>query len=153
MTEYLINIKTIMKCRSPTTRPMGDLQNDGSIGIKRTSVTNWQQKAMVRTKWKELGEVYIQQRIQAGWRSRNGMVFGFLIKKSLNLWTSSRCIYKVCITIYAGFHDCKKLSTALQGLHFDSKFNNSCHLHKPLSCYNVSIIKCFRFIYQFSVEI
>lgn len=80
MTEYLINIKTIMKCRSPTTRPMGDLQNDGSIGIKRTSVTNWQQKAMVRTKWKELGEVYIQQRIQAGWRSRNGMVFGFLIK-------------------------------------------------------------------------
>jgi len=32
--------------------------------IKRKAGTNWQKVAMDRTKWKELGEAYIQQWIE-----------------------------------------------------------------------------------------
>ena len=53
--------KTIMNWRPPTTRPMGRPPERWTNSIKRTVGMNWQQVAMDRTNWKELGEAYIQQ--------------------------------------------------------------------------------------------
>jgi hypothetical protein len=58
--------KAIMNWRPPTTRPMGRPPERWTNGIKRAAGSNWQQVAMDRSKWKELGEAYIQQWIITG---------------------------------------------------------------------------------------
>ena len=58
--------KNIMSWRPPTTRPMGRPPERWTNSIKRMAGTNWQQVAMYRTKWKELGEAYVHQWIYMG---------------------------------------------------------------------------------------
>ena len=58
--------KTIMNWKPPTTRPRGRPPERWTNGITKITVTNWQQMAMDRSKWKEIGEAYIQQWIQTG---------------------------------------------------------------------------------------
>ena len=53
--------KTIMNWRPPTTRPVGKPPERWTNSIKRTAGKNWQQVAIDRSRWKELGEAYIQQ--------------------------------------------------------------------------------------------
>lgn len=53
--------KKIMNWRPPITRPVGRPPERWRNGIKRIAGTNWQQVAMDRSKWKEIGEAYIQQ--------------------------------------------------------------------------------------------
>ena len=58
--------KIIMNWRPPTTRPMGRPPERWTNNIKRAAGTNWQQVAMDRLKWREIGEAYIQQWIATG---------------------------------------------------------------------------------------
>ena len=58
--------KNIMSWRPPRTRPMGRPPDRWTNSITRMAGTNWQQVAMDRTKWKELGEAYVQQWIYMG---------------------------------------------------------------------------------------
>jgi hypothetical protein len=58
--------KKIMNWRPPKTRPRGRPPERWSDGIKKMAGTNWQQVAMDRSKWKEIGEAYIQQWIETG---------------------------------------------------------------------------------------
>ena len=58
--------KTIMDWRPPITRPMGRPPQRWTNNIKRAAGSNWQQVAMDRSTWKEIGEAYIQQWIVNG---------------------------------------------------------------------------------------
>ena len=58
--------KKIMNWRPYKRRAIGRPPERWTNGIKNIAGTNWQQMAMDRTKWKEVGEAYIQQRIETG---------------------------------------------------------------------------------------
>jgi len=59
--------KNIMDWRPPITRPMGrPPERWANVIQKYLKEKNWQKVAMDRSKWKELGEAYIQQWIQTG---------------------------------------------------------------------------------------
>jgi hypothetical protein len=58
--------KKIMNWRPPKTRPRGRPPERWTDGIRKMAGTNWQQVAMDRSKWKEIGEAYIQQWIETG---------------------------------------------------------------------------------------
>ena len=58
--------KKIMNWRPYKRRAIGRPPERWTNGIKNIAGTNWQQMAMDRTKWKEVGEAYIQQWIETG---------------------------------------------------------------------------------------
>lgn len=58
--------KNILQWRPPTKRPTGRPPERWTNSIKRLAGQSWQQSAMDREKWKELGEAYVQQWIIQG---------------------------------------------------------------------------------------